>query len=33
MQAVGFVGVGRPAQIEDVPKPAAGRGRVVITWG
>ena len=26
MQAVRFVGVGRPAQIEEVPKPAVGPG-------
>ena len=33
MQAVRFVGVGRPAQIEDVPKPAAGPGQVLIKIG
>src|SRR5687767_8152675 len=33
MQAVRFVGVGRPAQLEDVPKPAAGPGQVLIKIG
>ena len=33
MQAVRFVGVGRPPQIEDVPKPAPGAGQVVIKIG
>ena len=33
MQAVRFVGVGRPAQIEDVPKPAVGPGQVLIKIG
>jgi D-arabinose 1-dehydrogenase-like Zn-dependent alcohol dehydrogenase len=33
MQAVRFVGVGRPAQIDDVPKPAAGPGQVLIKIG
>jgi alcohol dehydrogenase, propanol-preferring len=33
MQAVRFVGVGRPAQIEDIPKPAAGPGQVPIKIG
>jgi hypothetical protein len=30
MQAVRFVGVGRPAQIEDVPEPSPGPGQVMI---
>ena len=30
MQAVRFVGVGRPAQIEDVPKPSPGPGQVLV---
>ena len=33
MQAVRFVGVGRPPQIEDVPKPSPGAGQVVIKIG
>jgi propanol-preferring alcohol dehydrogenase len=33
MQAVRFAGVGRPAQIEDVLKPAAGPGQVLIKIG
>lgn len=33
MQAVRFVGVGGPAQLEDVPKPAAGPGQVLIRIG
>src|SRR5688572_9218055 len=33
MQAVSFVGVGRPAQLEDVPRPAAGPGQVLIKIG
>ena len=33
MQAVRFVGVGRPAQVEDVPKPVAGPGQVLIKIG
>ena len=33
MQAVRFAGVGRPAQIVDVPKPAAGPGQVLINIG
>ena len=33
MQAVRFVGVGRPAQVDDVPKPAAGPGQVLIKIG
>ena len=33
MQAVRFVGVGRPAQVEDVPKPAAGPGQLLIKIG
>jgi alcohol dehydrogenase, propanol-preferring len=33
MKAVRFVGVGRPAQIRDVPKPEAGPGQVVIRIG
>ena len=33
MQAVRFVGVGRPAQIEDVPKPSPGPGQVLIRIG
>ncbi len=33
MQAVRFVGVGRAPQIEDVPKPAAGPGQVLVKIG
>ena len=33
MQAVRFVGVGRPAQVEDVPKPTVGPGQVLIKIG
>jgi alcohol dehydrogenase, propanol-preferring len=33
MQAVRFVGVARPAQVEDVPKPTAGAGQVLIKIG
>jgi len=33
MQAVRFIGVGRPPQIEDVPKPAPRAGEVVIKIG
>ena len=33
MQAVRFVGVGKPAQIEDVPKPSPGPGQVLIKIG
>ena len=33
MQAVRFIGVGRPAQIEDVPKPSPGPGQVLIRIG
>ena len=33
MKAVRFVGVGRPAQIEDAPKPSPGPGQVVIKIG
>lgn len=33
MQAVRFVGVGRPAQVEDVPKPVVGPGQVLIKIG
>jgi alcohol dehydrogenase, propanol-preferring len=33
MQAVRFVGVGRPAQVEDVPKPSPGPGQVLIRIG
>ena len=33
MQAVRFVGVGSPAQVEDVPKPVAGSGQVLIKIG
>ena len=33
MQAVRFVGVGRPAQIEDVPTPSPGPGQVLIRIG
>ena len=33
MQAVRFVGVGRAAQIEDVPEPTPGPGQVVIRVG
>lgn len=33
MQAVRFVGVGQPAQIEDVPTPSPGPGQVLIKIG
>ena len=33
MQAVRFVGVGRPAQVEDVPIPSPGPGQVLIKIG
>lgn len=33
MQAVRFMGVGRPAQIEEVPKPSPGPGQVLIKIG
>jgi alcohol dehydrogenase, propanol-preferring len=33
MQAVRFIGVGRPAQIDDIPKPSAGPGQVLIKVG
>jgi alcohol dehydrogenase, propanol-preferring len=33
MQSVRFVGVGRPAQIEDVPKPSPGPGQVLLKIG
>jgi propanol-preferring alcohol dehydrogenase len=33
MQAVRFAGVGRPARIEDVPKPSPGPGQVLIKIG
>ena len=33
MQAVRFVGVGRPAQVVDLPKPAPGPGQVLIKIG
>jgi alcohol dehydrogenase, propanol-preferring len=33
MQAVRFLGVGRPAQIEDVPKPSPGPGQILIKIG
>ena len=33
MQALRFVGVGRPAQVEDVPKPSPGPGQVLIKIG
>jgi propanol-preferring alcohol dehydrogenase len=33
MKAVRFAGVGRPAQIEDVPKPSPGPGQVLIKIG
>ena len=33
MQSVRFVGVGRPAQIQDVPKPSPGPGQVLIRIG
>jgi propanol-preferring alcohol dehydrogenase len=33
MQAVRFVGVGRPPQLEDVQKPSAGPGEVVVKIG
>ena len=33
MQAVRFIGVGRPAQIDDVPKPSPGPGQVLIKVG
>ena len=33
MRAVRFAGVGRPAQIEDVPKPATGPGQILVKIG
>ena len=33
MQSVRFVGVGRPAQIQEVPKPSPGPGQVLIKIG
>ena len=33
MQAVRFVGVGRSARIEDVPKPSPGPGQVLVKIG
>src|SRR6185503_20784280 len=33
MRAVRFAGVGRPAQIADVPKPAPGPGQIVLKIG
>ena len=33
MQAVRFIGVGRPAHIDDIPKPSAGPGQVLIKVG
>ena len=33
MQSVRFVGVGRPAQIQDVPKPSPAPGQVLIKIG
>jgi propanol-preferring alcohol dehydrogenase len=33
MQSVRFVGVGRPAQIHEVPKPSPGAGQVLIKIG
>lgn len=33
MQAVRFTGVGRPAEIQDVPKPSPGPGQVVVKIG
>src|SRR6188472_2281845 len=33
MQAVRFVGVGRPAQIENVPKPTPGPGQILVKIG
>lgn len=33
MQAIRFVGVGRPARVEDVPKPSPGPGQIVIKIG
>ena len=33
MQAVRFAGVGRPAQIEDVPKPSTGPGQILVKVG
>lgn len=33
MQAVRFVGVGRPAEIQDVPKPSPGAGQVLVKIG
>ena len=33
MQAVRFIGVGRPAQIEEVPKPSPGPGQILIKIG
>ncbi|HEX6997219.1 MAG TPA: NAD(P)-dependent alcohol dehydrogenase [Gammaproteobacteria bacterium] len=33
MQSVRFVGVGRPAELQDVPKPSPGPGQVVVRIG
>ena len=33
MRAVRFAGVGRPAQIEDVPKPSTGPGKILVKIG
>lgn len=33
MQAVRFVGVGRPPEIHDIPKPTPGPGQVLIKIG
>ena len=33
MQAVRFMGVGRPARIEDVPKPSPGPGQIIVKIG
>jgi alcohol dehydrogenase, propanol-preferring len=33
MRAVRFAGVGRPAQIEEVPKPSPGPGQIVVKIG
>ena len=33
MRAVRFAGVGRPAEIENVPKPTAGPGQILVKIG
>ncbi len=33
MQSVRFVGVGKPARIDDIPKPSAGPGQIVVKIG